>query len=87
MSALEVGLRVAAPLLALVFLETLAIGFISKTVPQLNILSLGFPIRIMVGLATLVVGVVVLQEVLIDYIDIVLVTMQDWIQAGGGVHG
>ena len=87
MSALEVGLRVAAPLLALVFLETLAIGFISKTVPQLNILSLGFPIRIMVGLATIVVGVVVLQEVLIDYIDIVLVTMQDWIQAGGGAHG
>ena len=87
MASLEVGLRVAAPLLALVFLETLAIGFISKTVPQLNILSLGFPIRIMVGLATIIVGVVVLQEVLIDFIDVVLVTMQDWIRAGGVIDG
>jgi flagellar biosynthetic protein FliR len=85
MSAFEIGLRVAAPLLALVFLETLAIGFISKTVPQLNILSLGFPIRIMVGLGTIVVGVVVLQQVLVDFIDSVLVTVQGWIISGGGV--
>ena len=87
MSAFEIGLRVAAPLLALVFLETLAIGFISKTVPQLNILSLGFPIRIMVGLGTIVVGVVVLQQVLVEFIDVVLATMQDWIISGGGTAG
>ena len=87
MSAFEIGLRVAAPLLALVFLETLAIGFISKTVPQLNILSLGFPIRIMVGLGTIVVGVVVLQQVLVEFIDVVLATMQDWIISGGGTTG
>ena len=49
MASIEVGMRVAAPLLALVFLETIAMGFIAKTVPQLNILSLGFPLRIMVG--------------------------------------
>lgn len=87
MAAFEMGLRVAAPLLALVFLETLAIGFISKTVPQLNILSLGFPIRIMVGLATVIVGVVVMQEVLVDFIDVVLLTLEDWIRAGGGPDG
>ena len=87
MSSLEIGLRVAAPLLALVFLETLAIGFISKTVPQLNILSLGFPLRIMVGLSTLVVGIVVIQEVMIDYIDATLNLMQAWIMAGGGAVG
>lgn len=83
MAAFEIGMRVAAPLLALVFLETVAIGFISKTVPQLNILSLGFPLRIMIGLATIIVGVVVLEGVLIDFIDDVLGVMMNWHSGGG----
>ncbi len=45
----ELGLRVAAPLLCIIFLETVAMGFIARTVPQLNILSLGFPLRILAG--------------------------------------
>lgn len=49
-SMFELAIKVAAPLLCLVFLETIAMGFIAKTVPQLNILSLGFPLRIIVGL-------------------------------------
>jgi len=43
------AVQVAAPLLAVIFLETLALGFVARTVPQLNILSLGFPLRIIVG--------------------------------------
>ncbi len=50
----ELGIRVSAPLLCLVFLETVAMGFVARTVPQLNILSLGFPIRIIVGFFLLV---------------------------------
>ena len=51
LAATELGLRVALPLLGVVFLETVAMGFVSKTVPQLNVLSFGFPVRIMVGLS------------------------------------
>jgi flagellar biosynthetic protein FliR len=47
---LELAIRVAAPLLTLVFLESITINFIARTVPQINILSLGFPLRIMAGL-------------------------------------
>jgi len=53
----ELGIRVAAPLLCLVFLETIAMGFVARTVPQLNILSLGFPLRILLGFL-LVAGIV-----------------------------
>ena len=87
MAALEVGMRVAAPLLALVFLETVAIGFISKTVPQLNILSLGFPLRILLGLGTIVLGVGILQYVLVDFIDQVLGIMLEWFRGGGAAGG
>ena len=86
MASIEIGMRVAAPLLALVFLETIAMGFIAKTVPQLNILSLGFPLRIMVGLGTIIAGVTVLGGVLVQYVDQVLMVMMDWyVQAGGPV--
>ncbi|MAE66709.1 MAG: hypothetical protein CMJ18_20775 [Phycisphaeraceae bacterium] len=48
-SMLDLSLRVAAPLLCLVFLETVATGFIMRTVPQINILSVGFAMRILLG--------------------------------------
>ena len=79
-SALEVGLRVAAPLLCIVFLETVALGFLSKTVPQLNILSLGFPVRILVGLTILALGAAVMNDVVLDEIDSGLGTIGSWIE-------
>jgi flagellar biosynthesis protein FliR len=50
----NLAVKVAAPLLCMIFLETIAMGFIARTVPQLNILSLGFPLRILVGLGVVV---------------------------------
>lgn len=54
-SGFELAVRVAAPVFAILFVETVASGLIMKTAPQLNILSLGFPIRILLAL-TLVYG-------------------------------
>lgn len=56
-SMFNIGLRVAAPLLCLVFLETVAMGFIARTVPQMNILSIGFPLRILIGVGTLIASI------------------------------
>lgn len=46
----ELGLRVAAPLLCLMFLISVGMGFLMRTVPQFNILSVGFAIRILASL-------------------------------------
>lgn len=46
----ELGLRVAAPLLCLTFLVSVGMGFLMRTVPQFNILSVGFAIRILSSL-------------------------------------
>lgn len=56
-SMFELAIGVAAPLLCLVFLETVAMGFIARTVPQLNIMSVGFSLRIIVGLFVLIAGI------------------------------
>lgn len=46
----ELGLRIAAPLLCLMFLISVGMGFLMRTVPQFNILSVGFAIRILSSL-------------------------------------
>ena len=49
------ALRVAAPLLATMSLVALTMGFLGHTVPQINVLVVGFPIRALVSL--LILGV------------------------------
>ena len=89
LSAFELAMRVAAPLLALIFLETLAMGFVSKTVPQLNILSLGFPLRILAGIGIVAVGLYVINDVMMVAIDDAMHAMFNWIEspAAIGIEG
>lgn len=65
----ELAIRVAAPLLCIIFLETVSLGFIARTVPQLNILSLGFPLRILMGFVVLIVGIVMQFDALSDEVS------------------
>jgi flagellar biosynthetic protein FliR len=47
------GIQIAAPVLASVFLTESVIGILSRGVPQLNIFSVGLALRIVVGLLVL----------------------------------
>lgn len=87
MAATEFGLRIAMPLLGVVFLETVAMGFVSKTVPQLNVLSLGFPIRIMVGLLVIVAGLEVVMAVSESFTADVLDALSAWALGAGNRGG
>jgi flagellar biosynthesis protein FliR len=49
--SMEVGLRAAAPVTLALLLSTLVMGIISRTVPQLNILAVGFGLNSLVLLA------------------------------------
>jgi flagellar biosynthetic protein FliR len=50
-SAFALGLRLAGPVLLALLISTLVLGMLSRTIPQLNILSVGFGIRAMIALA------------------------------------
>ncbi|GJM26185.1 MAG: flagellar biosynthesis protein FliR [Phycisphaerae bacterium] len=45
------ALRLVAPVLMSLFITTLVLGFVSRTMPQMNILSVGFVVRTLVALA------------------------------------
>jgi flagellar biosynthesis protein FliR len=49
----EVGLRVAAPVIASVMLANIALGMLSRAAPSLNVMAVAFPIQISVGLLSL----------------------------------
>ncbi|MBI5117001.1 flagellar type III secretion system protein FliR [Candidatus Poribacteria bacterium] len=49
-----VAMRIAAPAIAVLMLYNAALGIIAKTVPQINLLIVGFPARIALGM--IVVG-------------------------------
>lgn len=45
-----IGLKIAIPIVLIIIITDLTLGLISRTVPQLNIMILGLPIKIIVGL-------------------------------------
>jgi len=45
-----IALKIAAPIMIALFLSNLCLGIVARTVPQVNILMVGFPINIGIGL-------------------------------------
>jgi len=45
------GLKIAIPIILIVIITDLCIGLVSRTVPQLNVMILGMPIKILIGLS------------------------------------
>lgn len=52
----RLAVRIAAPAMATLFLVTVAMALLARTVPEMNLFLLGFPVRIGVGLAVLALG-------------------------------
>ncbi|MBY0586631.1 flagellar biosynthetic protein FliR [bacterium] len=62
------AVRIAAPVTIALFLAELAMAFVGRTVPQLNILSIGFSVRIMLGLMLTLAGLSEVGDIFCDYL-------------------
>lgn len=62
----ELAFRVAAPALLALFLVNLALGFIGRTMPQLNILAVGFSLKTMIAFLFMAVALPAAMEGFID---------------------
>lgn len=67
-SAFSLAIRLAGPVLVSLFLTTMAMGFLSRTMPQLNIMSVGFQVQILVALGVAGVSLVAMEGLLTDAI-------------------
>lgn len=59
------GVRIAAPVILALFLVDLALALISKMAPQMNVLVMGFPLKIMVGFLFLTF----IMQIMADYVS------------------
>lgn len=77
-SGFAVALRLSMPVLAILMLESLALGFIMKTVPSMNIMTVGFPVRIMLGMLMVLSSIVITLEVLMGEAGAGLDALKEW---------
>lgn len=84
LAATEVGLRVAAPMVCLFLLESVALGFLSRSVPSLHLMNIGFPLRIIIGLGILVLGMGAIGEALQLFLTDDLELLSRWFILEGG---
>ncbi len=73
-----IALRVGGPTILALLLAFLTLGFISRTVPQLNILTVGFPMKLAVALVVMALTIMSLEPVLMDGLTLCM----DGIRAG-----
>jgi len=80
-----VAFQISIPIVATLFLVDIALGITARTVPQLNIFVVGFPIKIGVSFIVLLVMMGVLIAVMQKMFEIMMYGMRDlMIILGGG---
>lgn len=62
-----IGIKLAAPVTAALFLTSLALGIIARTVPQMNVFIVGFPLKIAIGMGMIALALPIFQMVLIRH--------------------
>lgn len=55
-SGMELALRVSTPVLGIILIETIASGMVMKTMPQMNIMSIGFGLKVLLGFGALILA-------------------------------
>lgn len=65
-----IALKIAAPMMIALFLSNLCLGIVARTVPQVNILMIGFPVNICLGLIFFGLILANLSPFLIDLIKL-----------------
>ncbi|MCI0365417.1 MAG: flagellar biosynthetic protein FliR [Phycisphaerales bacterium] len=81
-AAMELTLRVAAPLVSLMCLESVAMGALARSVPQLNVLAMGFPMRIAAGVGLLAAAICVMQENIVEAMRESMSGLLAWMESG-----
>jgi flagellar biosynthesis protein FliR len=70
--SLVLGLQIVAPLLAAMSLVALTMGFLGHSVPQVNVMVIGFPVRALMSLSVLVASLSGIAKLVTDVVPRVI---------------
>jgi flagellar biosynthetic protein FliR len=74
----ELAIRVTTPVSGAVLLMTIVLGVIGKTMPQINIMSVGFTFKIAIGLLALIFGLTAVGDATAQVLRDTMLTVQTW---------
>lgn len=63
-SATTLALQLSAPTIVAMLITDVVLGFLSKTVPQINVMTAGLSLRAIVGMVVLILGMMLTSEVI-----------------------
>ena len=84
-SMFMIALQMSLPVVASLFLVDVALGIAARTVPQLNIFVVGFPLKIGVSFIVLIVVMSTMIFVVSELFETMLLTMRDLMDLLGGL--
>jgi len=64
-SAMVIGIRLAGPVLIALFVTEAALGFLARTMPQLNVMSVGFTMRVFLAIGMAGITLALSQELMV----------------------
>ncbi|MFD1862081.1 flagellar biosynthetic protein FliR [Planococcus chinensis] len=79
-----IALQIALPIVGALFLVDVALGILAKTVPQLNIFAVGFPLKIFTGFVLLMFSMPIFFYILQSLFEKIMVSMGDLTRLLGG---
>lgn len=79
-----IAFQMSIPVVATLFLVDVALGIVARTVPQLNVFVVGFPIKIAVAFIVLFIVMGVMFAVMQQLFEMMFVTMRDVMKIIGG---
>jgi flagellar biosynthesis protein FliR len=65
-AATNLAMQLAAPMLVTMLLTDVVLGFLSKTIPQINVMTAGLALRSVVGIMVLILGLALSSQVIGD---------------------
>lgn len=89
-ASMELGIRIAMPVVGTLVIVLIVLGFIMKTMPQINVLSVGFSFKIMAGVAILYLGIFRIDDEIAHHLGESLRAVMHWVSTpatpalGGG---
>lgn len=86
----DLALRIAAPVIGVVLISLLAIGFVMRTAPQFNVMSVGFAVGIILGVGAMIVALFAVDDAMRGFIADAVDAAAAWTESlggRGGAHG
>jgi len=64
--AFKITIRVGGPMVLALMLALISFGFLSRTIPQLHLMNIGFPVKVAICLSVAAMTMISMENVLVD---------------------